>query len=198
MSTGFCVRRNFRSYSCLTMLPKLELIAAACENMGIGVNGTLPWRLKTEMEYFTRMTTETIDKNKKNVVLMGRRTWDCLPEKYKPLKDRINMVLTSQSINYGDKAIVCKSIPNALEVIAELQNEIERVWVIGGNRVYKEAMESPHFRRLYLTRIKKNFECDTFFPPIPNNFVLVRDPIVPQDTQEEKGIKFVYEVYEKR
>lgn len=48
------------------------------------------------MQYFTRMTTETKDKSKKNVVLMGRRTWDCLPEKYKPLKGRINMVLTSQ------------------------------------------------------------------------------------------------------
>ncbi|XP_012227898.1 dihydrofolate reductase isoform X2 [Linepithema humile] len=177
---------------------KLELIAAACENMGIGNNGALPWRLKTEMEYFTRMTIDTKDKNKKNVVLMGRRTWDSIPIKYRPLNDRINMVLTSQSLDYGDKAIVCKSIPHALEVIAGMQNQIERVWIIGGSSVYKDAMESPHFGRLYLTRIKKEFECDTFFPPIPNDFVLVTDPAVPQDVQEEKGIKFVYEVYEKR
>ncbi|XP_025162324.1 dihydrofolate reductase isoform X2 [Harpegnathos saltator] len=156
------------------MLPKLELIAAACENMGIGIKGDLPWRLKTEMEYFTRMTTETKDKNKKNVVLMGRRTWDCLPETYRPLRNRINMVLTSQLMNYGDKAIVCTSIPNALEIITKIQNEVERVWVIGGSKVYKEAMESPYFGRLYLTRIRKRFECDTFFPPIPNNFVLVQ------------------------
>lgn len=50
------------------------------------------------MEYFTRMTTDTKDKNKKNVVLMGRRTWDSIPEKYRPLNNRINMVLTSQSL----------------------------------------------------------------------------------------------------
>lgn len=50
------------------------------------------------MAFFTCMTTDTKDKNKKNVVLMGRRTWDCIPEKYRPLKDRINMVLTSQSL----------------------------------------------------------------------------------------------------
>lgn len=184
-------------YSCVNMVPKLELIAAACENMGIGINGGLPWRLKTEMTYFTRMTTDTKDKNKKNVVLMGRRTWDCIPEKYRPLENRINMVLTSQSLDYGDKAITCKSIPHAIKVITEMQNQIERVWVIGGSGVYKDAMESPYFGRLYLTRIKKEFECDTFFPPIPSDFVLIKDPTVPQDIQEEKGIKFVYEVYEK-
>ncbi|XP_011066889.1 PREDICTED: dihydrofolate reductase isoform X1 [Acromyrmex echinatior] len=181
----------------LNMPPKLELIAAACENMGIGVNGDLPWRLKTEMAYFTRMTTNTMCKNKRNVILMGRRTWECIPEKYRPLKDRINMVLTSQLLDYGDDAIVCKSIPHALDVISGMQNEVERVWVIGGSNVYKSAMESPHFGRLYLTRIKKKFECDTFFPSIPNDFVLIEDPMVPQGIQEEKGIEFVYEVYKR-
>lgn len=53
---------------------------------------------RTEMAFFTRMTTDTKDKNKRNVVLMGRRTWECIPGKYRPLKDRINMVLTSQSL----------------------------------------------------------------------------------------------------
>ncbi|CAL1686369.1 unnamed protein product [Lasius platythorax] len=185
-------------YSGVNMLPKLELIAAACENMGIGINGDLPWRLKTEMAFFTRMTTDTKNKNKKNVVLMGRRTWDCIPEKYRPLQNRINMVLTSQSLDYGDKAITCKSIPHAIKVITDMQNQVERVWVIGGSSVYKSTMESPYFGRLYLTRIKKKFECDTFFPLIPSDFVLIKDPTVPQDIQEEKGIKFVYEVYEKR
>ncbi|KYN36446.1 Dihydrofolate reductase [Trachymyrmex septentrionalis] len=177
---------------------KLELIAAACENMGIGINGDLPWRLKTEMTYFTCMTTNTKNKNKRNVVLMGRRTWEGIPEKYRPLKDRINMVLTSQSLDYGGDAIVCKSIPHALDVISEMHNEVERVWVIGGSNVYKSAIESPHFGRLYLTRIKKKFECDTFFPSIPNDFVLIEDPTIPQGIQKEKGIEFVYEVYERR
>ncbi|XP_024879399.1 dihydrofolate reductase isoform X1 [Temnothorax curvispinosus] len=182
----------------LNMPPKLELIAAACENMGIGANGNLPWRLKTEMAFFTRMTTDTKDRNKRNVVLMGRRTWECIPGKYRPLKNRINMVLTSQLLNCGDEAIVCKSIPHALDVISEMQNQVERIWVIGGSSVYKSAMESPHFGRLYLTRIKKKFECDTFFPLIPNDFVSIEDPAVPQGTQEENGIEFVYEVYERR
>ncbi|XP_053995509.1 dihydrofolate reductase isoform X1 [Hylaeus anthracinus] len=179
---------------------QLNLIAAACEGMGIGVNGTLPWKLKSEMAFFTSMTTKTKDKDKKNVVLMGRRTWECIPKKYKPLKNRINMVLTSQFLNFGDQAIVCKSIPQALEIISQppLKDQVENIWVIGGSSVYKAAMESPNFHRLYLTRIKKYFDCDTFFPPIPNTFILQQDETVPQGVQEEEGTQFVYEVYEKK
>ncbi|XP_076632707.1 dihydrofolate reductase [Colletes latitarsis] len=178
----------------------LNLIAAACEDMGIGINGTLPWKLKTEMAFFTAMTTKTKTKNKKNVVLMGRRTWECIPNKFRPLKNRINMVLTSQSLNYGGQAFVCNSIPHALEIISQppLKDQVENIWVIGGSSVYKAAMESPNFHRLYLTRIKKHFVCDTFFPQIPNNFVLKQDENIPLGVQEENGIEFVYEVYEKQ
>lgn len=181
------------------MSSSLNLIAAACEGMGIGVKGTLPWKLKSEMAFFTSMTTKTKDPSKKNVVLMGRRTWECIPSKYRPLQNRINIVLTSQSLDYGNVAIVCKSIPHALETISKepLKDQVESIWVIGGSSVYEAAMESPNFSRLYLTRIKKHFDCDTFFPPIPNNFVLVHDPIIPQGIQEENGVQFVYEVYER-
>ncbi|KAK9302128.1 hypothetical protein QLX08_005741 [Tetragonisca angustula] len=178
----------------------LYLIAAACEGMGIGVKGTLPWKLKNEMAFFASMTTNTKDPDKKNVVLMGRRTWDCIPKKHRPLQNRINIILTSQVLDYGNDAIVCKSIPHALEVIAKppLKDQVERIWVIGGSSVYKAAMESLNFHRLYLTRIKKHFDCDTFFPPIPNNFVLTQDPNIPQGVQEENDIQFVYEVYERK
>lgn len=177
----------------------LNLIAAACEGMGIGINGTLPWKLKSEMAFFTSMTTKTKNEGKKNVVLMGRRTWECIPKNFRPLKDRINVVLSSQSLDYGNEAFVCKSIPHALEIISQapLKDKVESIWVIGGSSVYQAAMESPNFNRLYLTRIKRYFECDTFFPPIPNNFVLTQDPNIPQE-EEENGIQFVYEVYEKK
>ncbi|CAK9812491.1 Dihydrofolate reductase [Anthophora plagiata] len=177
----------------------LNLIAAACEGMGIGVKGNLPWKLKSEMAFFTNMTTNTKDPNKKNVVVMGRRTWESIPNKYKPLKNRINVVLTSQLLDYGHDIIICKGIPNVLEMIKKppLNEQVETIWVIGGSSVYKAAMESPHFHRLYLTRIKKHFDCDTFFPPIPNDFVLTRDENIPQGVQKENDIEFVYEVYTK-
>jgi len=181
------------------MQVKLKLIAAACDNMGIGINGDLPWRLRKEMDYFTKMTSTTKDNNKKNVVLMGRKTWESIPKKFKPLANRINMVLTSQPLNLGEDAIVCNSLPDAIEKISQepLKSKVEQVWVIGGSSIYKAAMESPNFYRLHLTRVKKHFDCDTFFPEIPKNCTLVKDPEVPEGIQEEKGINFEFEVYEK-
>ncbi|XP_061939612.1 dihydrofolate reductase isoform X2 [Apis cerana] len=144
------------------------------------------------------MTMNTKNANKRNVVLMGRRTWESIPKEHKPLKNRINIILTSQSLDYGNDVIVCKSIPHAFEVIEKIKDRIENIWVMGGSSVYKAAMESPNFYRLYLTRIKKYFECDTFFPTIPNDFVLTEDPNIPQGIQEENDIQFVYEVYKKQ
>ncbi|KAK2580382.1 hypothetical protein KPH14_006137 [Odynerus spinipes] len=177
----------------------LTVLTAACEDLGIGINGNLPWRLKSEMAFFTHMTSKTSNKNKKNVVLMGRRTWDCIPPKYRPLQDRINMVLTKQSLNFGTEAIACKSISDALDTISRppLCEQVEKIWVIGGSSVYKAAMESPNFYRLYLTRIKKHFVCDTFFPKLPADLVLVEAPDVPDGIQEENGIQFEYKVYER-
>ncbi|KAF7407185.1 dihydrofolate reductase [Vespula maculifrons] len=179
---------------------KLYVIAAVCEDLGIGMNGNLPWNLKTEMAFFTRMTSKTSNEKKKNVVLMGRKTWDSIPPKYKPLRDRINVVLTRQSLNFGSGTIPCKNISDALDVISRppLCEEVEKIWVIGGSSVYKEVLELPNFYRLYLTRIKKRFDCDTFFPELSTDLVPVKDPNVPDGIQEENGIRFEYTVYERK
>ncbi|XP_018562891.1 dihydrofolate reductase [Anoplophora glabripennis] len=182
------------------MVIKLNLIAAACENMGIGKGNNLPWRLRTELDYFTRMTSATVDKNKKNIVIMGRRTWDSLPNKFKPLSDRINCVLSRSDLDlkkYQD-VHTFKSLEQCLEKIgnSEFRDRFETVWIIGGTNVYKESMESEQFYRLYLTKIFKHFDCDTFFPKIPDNLIEVRDPAVPEGTQKEKDVEFVYHVYE--
>ncbi|KAJ8955890.1 hypothetical protein NQ318_005438 [Aromia moschata] len=159
---------------------KLNLIAAACENMGIGKNGTLPWRLKTEMEFFTRMTSTTKDKNKKNIVIMGRKTWDSIPPKYKPLSNRINCVLSRSDLDvkrYKD-VHAFRNLEECIEKLEgnDFRDRWETVWVIGGSNIYKESMESEHFYRLYLTKILKEFDCDTFFPKMPDNLKKVSDP----------------------
>ncbi|KAG5888002.1 hypothetical protein JTB14_016626 [Gonioctena quinquepunctata] len=179
---------------------KLNLIAAACENMGIGKNNNLPWRLKTEMEYFTRLTTKTEDSEKKNIVIMGRRTWDSIPKKFKPLGKRINFVLSRSELdlkNYED-VYSFKSLEECIERLEddEFRKLYEHVWVIGGSHIYKEAMESNNFYRLYLTKILKHFDCDTFFPELPPNLVKTSDPDVPEGKQIENDIEFVYNVYE--
>lgn len=73
---------------------KFSLVAAACLNNGIGIKGRLPWTLRNEMAFFTRVTSTVTTDEKKNAVIMGRKTWDSIPLKFKPLPNRVNVVLS--------------------------------------------------------------------------------------------------------
>jgi dihydrofolate reductase len=165
----------------------LTLIVAATQNLGIGKNGTLPWRLKAEMQYFARVTTRLPARfasrpkgEVQNAVIMGRKTWGSIPKKFRPLKDRLNVVLTSRA-DGGEKlvdgAVWVKSLEDALTVLKKLKAEgqgetqgglpmVARAFVIGGANVYKSVLELPGgtANRVLLTRVHGNFDCDTFFP----------------------------------
>ncbi|XP_011549297.3 dihydrofolate reductase isoform X2 [Plutella xylostella] len=180
---------------------KLNLIAAACENMGIGSNGALPWRLKKEMAYFSTMTIKVKDPSKVNAVIMGRRTWECIPPKYKPLSERVNIVLTHNVDVLKEKVpegvIVVASIDEAISYI-EGREDIESTWVIGGSSIYQAAMEHPNCGKIYLTEIQRSFECDTFFPKIPQEVfkqVQVKEDEIPEEKQTEGDISYYFRVY---
>jgi dihydrofolate reductase len=120
----------------MTSRPSLTLIVAATSNLGIGVRGALPWRLKSEMQYFARVTTRVPpeyletgstaqpDQTKKvqNAVLMGRKTWESIPAKFRPLKGRLNVVLSSKAEegSIHDGALWASSLESALRVLADL------------------------------------------------------------------------------
>lgn len=96
---------------------------------------------RSEMAYFTRMTSTTKDPNKKNIVLMGRNTWDCIPKKFRPLANRINFVLSRNNefkVDDGN-VLVSNSLENAVELLQkpELLEKYESIWVIGGSHLYK-------------------------------------------------------------
>ncbi|XP_071455685.1 dihydrofolate reductase isoform X2 [Hetaerina americana] len=183
-----------RYFSKGNMGPNLNLIVAVCENMGIGFKGELPWKLKSEMAYFSKMTKGTKDPSKKNAVIMGRKTWESIPKKFKPLPDRINVVLSTNKIEVAEGVLLCSSLEGAVAQLRQppFNSVIETVWVIGGSSLYKASMDLPECHRLYLTHIKAMFECDTFFPTISPSFKVVSDPNVPQEVQEENGIKYEY------
>lgn len=89
----------------------------------------------------------------------------------------------------------------AIEKLEEpsLQAIIENVWIVGGYGVYKEAMESPLCHRIYLTKVYGCFECDTFFPELTSDFVQVpNDSDIPTEIQEEDGIKYQFQIFEKK
>lgn len=155
--------------------PTLTLILAATPSLGIGKNGTLPWpQLKKEMGYFARVTKRVSpSSNKINAVLMGRKTWSSIPSKFRPLKDRLNIVITrnpsdfENSLDADSKTaiegpVVASGILDALKQI-EKREDVENIFVIGGASIYQTALELPQTKRVLLTKIREEYECDTFF-----------------------------------
>ncbi|KAH8036937.1 hypothetical protein HPB51_007360 [Rhipicephalus microplus] len=177
-------------------------IVAMCRNRGIGVNNSLPWRLKKELAYFSRLTKEAAE-GKQNAVVMGRLTWESLPPKFRPLSDRINVVVSKTLTEIPEGHHVAQSFPDAVQILQNLvdagkASAVDKVFVIGGARLYRELMDSPHCSRIYLTEIDKEFECDVFFPEFDTSkFRLVKEEGVPEEPQQEGDITYHFRVYER-
>lgn len=173
------------------------VIAACCRNNGIGKDNTLPWRLKNELAYFNRMTTEPPEPGHKNIVIMGRKTWSSIPPKYRPLSGRSNVVLSRTVATIEDRDSVdhiFSSLFDALEGLSEKRNK-GQVWIVGGQSVYEEALKMKECKRIYLTRIDHDFDCDTFFPNIDEE--LYKQKSIPDAHHEEDGIKYEYTLWER-
>lgn len=131
----------------------ISLIAALAENRVIGKNNDLPWRLPDDMKFFMETT-------KGHYVIMGRKNYDSLKDKYKPLPNRTNIVVTRQKDFKAPGCIVVNDIEKSLD-IAKQHNERE-AFVIGGAEIYKLTLQKAN--KLYLTEIKAEVEGDTYFP----------------------------------
>jgi dihydrofolate reductase len=131
----------------------VSAIAAMARNRVIGKNNDLPWRLPDDMKFFMETT-------KGHHVIMGRKNYDSLHDKYKPLPQRTNIVITRQEDFAAPGCIVLHAVQPALE-IAKTNSEPE-CFIIGGAEIYKLAM--PYTTRLYLTEIEADIEGDTYFP----------------------------------
>ena len=143
------------------------IVVATDELNGIGLRGQMPWHIKGEMKHFRNVTTKTEDPSKENVVIMGRATWESLPEQFRPLPGRRNVVLTRNSDYSTPGAETAPSLEHALAMADESNGD---VFVIGGQKVYEQAIHNPDLSGVYLTRIEHEFDCDTFFPEIPEEF----------------------------
>ncbi len=164
---------------------KLYIIVATDQKLGIGKNGRMPWRLKKELKHFKETTTQTEDPEKHNMVLMGRTTWDSIPDAHRPLKNRKNVVLTRNPDFEAEGAVVARSMEEALRMT---DDKTEDIYVIGGGKVYSEIISMPQLDGIYLTRIHEVFDCDTYFPVIPPRF---GEP-VNLGGDEEGGLQYNY------
>ena len=130
---------------------RLQVVAAVARGGVIGRDGGLPWRLPEDLVRFRDLTTG-------HAVVMGRRTWDSLPDRFRPLPDRRNVVVTRSPSWLDDGAERAGSL---VEAVALLAAE-ERVFVIGGGAIFAEAL--PVADELHLTEIDLDVDGDTYFP----------------------------------
>jgi len=150
---------------------RFSLIVAHDQNLGIGKGNQLPWRIPQDLKRFRELTSAGQDANLLNAVIMGRKTWDSIPPKQRPLPKRHNIVLTRSNLLLAQKDTwVVSSLEKAVSIAEELL--CENLFVIGGAEVYRQAIGLDKFRRLYATEIKGSFDCDVFFPDYSSFFTL--------------------------
>lgn len=164
---------------CVTLkrMAKISIVvAASASNHGIGIGGALPWRLKRDMEFFKHITTHTGVPGNQNVVIMGRKTWESLPAKFRPLDGRINVVISrntqlAEETNLPSTVHVCSSLTSAIELATNGLPCIEHIFIIGGGSIYAEAMEKELAKTIYVTEVTPphTIEFDTWFPAVSAN-----------------------------
>ena len=142
---------------------KVALIAAVARNGVVGHDNALLWKLPEDMAFFKRTTMG-------NPVIMGRKTWDSIPPRFRPLPGRANIVVTRQGDWQADGALVAHDFEQALELALESVAPNPhglRAFVIGGADLY--ALALPHADELVLTEIDRDYEGAARFPEWPRN-----------------------------
>lgn len=134
---------------------KIQLIVAMDEQRGIGKNNDLMWHLPADMKFF-KETTEH------HIVVMGRKNYDSIPVKYRPLSNRENVVLTRNTNFTAENCVVFHSLEDCLH---HYQSETSRIlFIIGGGQIYAEALALDVVEEMYITFVHHTFGADTFFP----------------------------------
>jgi len=204
---------------------KFNIIVATCNKNGIGKDNKIPWFLRGDLKHFKKITTQVPEDpyyNYVNMVIMGRNTWESIPENRRPLENRVNVILTRNDLTFAsilnknitrtanslDRAIELATMFNAANTTFDLSrtatnivlgetsetsetsetrekreknenvtmgnedntnnkvNRIYKIFIIGGERPYKEAIEHKNCDKIYITEVYKSYDCDTFFPNI--------------------------------
>ena len=147
----------------------MEAILATDINFGISKNGKIPWKSKKDMSFF-------FNKTKNNVVIMGKNTYFSLPEEFRPLKNRLNIVLTSNPKQFRDHKegrydeviftddfnifdYILKNKKGYTQMFPYLNSDF-KIFIIGGRNIYEQFI--PFCERVLVTRIKKDYSCDLF------------------------------------
>ena len=147
-----------------------SMIVAICDNNGIGRNNELVWHITEDLQHFSRTTNG-------HIVVMGANTYLSIPEKKRPLKNRMNVVVTHNPQKYiklqGQHDNLIFTTLEDLETVINTCEKLygySKVFICGGESIYRQFLEKVGY--LYVTKIFKHYECDRFFPHFEHLFNL--------------------------
>jgi dihydrofolate reductase len=158
---------------------KLHLIYARARNGTIGKDGQMPWHLPEDLAHFKRITLG-------QPVIMGRKTWDSLPARFRPLTGRVNIVITRQSDLQAEGALRANSIEDALRLCGDAPD----AWIMGGSEIYRQA--EPLASTAVVTEIDADFEGDAFAPELGASW----QEIQREQHNSASGLEFAFVTYQ--
>lgn len=164
----------------------LSIIVAVSENNVIGKDNDLIWKLPTDMKFFKETTSG-------HPVIMGRKNYESIPEKYRPLANRTNIVVTRNTAFQAPGCLVSHNIQDALEKAQSLTDS--EIFIIGGAQIYAQTIGIVD--KIYLTRVHASFTGDAFFPDFDTDeFNLLSSLSVPAD--EKNQYSFTIQTYQRK
>jgi dihydrofolate reductase len=153
------------------MKKNVNLVVAVAQNGVIGKNNQLIWKLGDDMKFFKELTWG-------NIVLTGRKNFESIPEKFRPLPNRLNCIMTRNKAYLVEECIIFSEIEGWIETF---QHDERDLFIIGGGEIYLQAIERNLVDVMYVTHVHANVDGDTFFPKI--------DPSHWQATKIGSGLK---------
>jgi len=164
---------------------RINLIYARARNGVIGRDSTLPWHLPEDLAHFKRLTSGC-------PVVMGRKTWDSLPPKFRPLPGRTNLVVTRQADLQAEGAVVVTGLDQALSACARLHPTPADVWVIGGAELYVLAL--PLAQRAVVTELDLDVDGDAFAPALDASWARTTH----ETHTAASGLRFAWATYQRK
>lgn len=165
------------------------LIAAIDQNRGLGKDGVLAHSLKKDMQFFKQETSTTTTQNLQNAVIMGRKTWESIPDKFRPLPNRVNYVLSQQNLNIPN---LSNSLEESIQK-AILNPIVERIYIIGGSQIYNYALQKQIPDKILLTQIHQNLNCDVFLNLLSDQY----EQISQSEIYTENNVNFTFNTFQK-
>ena len=166
-------------------MKRFSIVVAHDGAWGIAKDGDLPWHIPGDLAHFKATTTATPDKSVRNAVIMGRKTWESIPARFRPLRRRLNIVVTrNPDYDAGEGVLVATSMDEALTQADRA--DVHNVFLVGGATLYNEAIGRPDCEALIVTRVRGTFACDVALAPFDATWL----PGPASNLIEENGIEY--------